>query len=153
MTLQPELSAAELLASLRAAGCVVSTNGERLSVDGPEDAQALWDDSIELLSRHKQELIRILMAEGDAEAPPPPELPVILPPRPLGPVVAGVAIATAEGLAWRARRDRARCFGQRFDEPAPQFYYPQFEADSRKRAAMYAAALEYARLKAGKLPP
>ncbi len=155
MTLQQELSAAELLVRLRAAGCIVSTNGDRLSVEGPEDAQALWDDSVEALSQHKQELIRILMAERAAAEPPPPppEPPIILPPLPLGPVHAGVAVMTPELFAWRGRRDAAMCQGRRFDEPPPRYYYPQFEPDPRRRAAMYVAAAEYAQLKAGKLSP
>ncbi len=66
-----------------------------------------------------------MVADAEAETIPPPEPPVILPPRPLGPVVAGVAVATPEWLAWRARRDRAICLGQRFDEPAPQVLLPR----------------------------
>ena len=148
------LAAAErLLAALRADGCIVAAEGDRLIVQG-----ALTDARRAAIIARKPELIAILAAERgepqsanlsmciDTEAEPiAPQAassPLAVPqeptpaPLPRGPVVAGVAVMTAELFRWRALRDRARCRGERFDLPQPRYSYPEFEPDDRPRAAM-----------------
>lgn len=144
------LTATELLAELRAAGCSLTLEGNGVAVDGDYD-----DDDLAAIRAHKPELIAILAAErqpmlagfAEPEAPADPPQPAPWqpgdplppgwsPPLPRGRVYNGHVVITPEAMAWRARRDAARCKGRPFSEPAPEYVYPEFERDPKRREAM-----------------
>jgi hypothetical protein len=182
----PSLLAAErLLAALRADGCMVAAEGERLIIDGP-----LTDARHAAITARKSELLAILAGEGqevnrgagltcvakttpqaeladngtvepaltepqaasrsmlmgfaepepEAIADPPQPEPPPPPPSwrvlPRGRVYNGHIVITPETMRWRARRDAARCKGRPFNEPAPEYCYPEFETDPKRREAM-----------------
>jgi hypothetical protein len=114
-------AAATLLTALRRDGCAVRADGNILTVRGD------YTDAVrEAIIACKAELLEILAAERSQGDPPAkPKRPASTLPR--GPVVAGVAVMTPELFRWRALRDSAICRGEIFTEPAPKYYYPEFE--------------------------
>jgi hypothetical protein len=147
------LEAEQLLAALRAGGCIVETEGDQLAVEGVlTKAQraliiALKSELLVLLAVERQRQVRAPTPRDQGastppkiaspmpeptppeDAPPQPKHPPS-PPLPRGPVRAGVAIATPEMLRWRALRDDAVRDGRHFDLPPPRYRYPEFEVDN-----------------------
>ena len=131
------LSAQRLLVDLRADGCIVTVESERLLVEG-----ILTSERQVAIIAHKAELVELLTAGEPQPAPPAPAVPAETAPGlgswaalgrkppsnplglPHGQVVAGVAIATLEMQRWVALRNDAQRDGRKFDLSPPRYWYP-----------------------------